>query len=190
MYNYLCNIIKEAFRRLYISPCWSKFKTTIITDCMHWTHLDHYLSSLSMNNKAVLCNCHIFDDQWGVSAWGMSAQEGCLSRGSPPGGGGSCDLSDHAFDATCMLSPHQVGVNTSAAAYIVWRRCMLGYHPPLWTELQTGVKILPCRNFVEGGNNPFHVLSRRAILMLQADTQTHTMIKHYESETKARNDDA
>ena len=25
--------------------------------------------------------------------------------------------------------------------------------PPLWTESQTGVKTLPCRNFVAGGNN-------------------------------------
>ena len=24
--------------------------------------------------------------------------------------------------------------------------------PPMWTELQTGVKTLPCRNFVAGGN--------------------------------------
>ena len=80
---------------------------------MHWTYLDHYLGSLAMNNKAVLCNCHIFDDQWGVSAWGVSAQ------GMSAWGGGSCDLSNHAFDATCMLSPHQLGVNTAAAAYIV-----------------------------------------------------------------------
>ena len=36
-------------------------------------------------------------------------------------------------------------------------QCMLGYHPPpLWTEFLTQVlKILPCSNFVAGGNN-FH----------------------------------
>ena len=32
--------------------------------------------------------------------------------------------------------------------------CMLGQRPPfLWTEWHTGVKTLPCRNFVAGGNN-------------------------------------
>ena len=83
MCNYLCNIIKKLFTRFYVSPCWSKFKATIVTDCMHWTYLDPYLCSLAMNNKAVLCNCHIFDDKWGVSAWGVSAQEG---GGVCPGG--------------------------------------------------------------------------------------------------------
>ena len=40
--------------------------------------------------------------------------DGCL-----PGGGGSCDLSHHAFDVTCMLPLHQLSVSTSGAPYIV-----------------------------------------------------------------------
>ena len=31
-------------------------------------------------------------------------------------------------------------------------------HPPPWTEWQTGVKTLPCRNFVAGGKNVLHHL--------------------------------
>ena len=54
---------------------------------------------------------------------------GCLPGGCLPRGV-SCDLSHHAFDITCTLSRHQLSVNTSAAAYIVWPRCMLGYTPP------------------------------------------------------------
>ena len=99
---------------------------------------------------------------WGVLAWGVPVQGGtcpgglpahggaCLGQGGTcPGGwvpvqGVSCDLSHHAFDVTYMLPPHQQSVSTSAAAYIVWPRCMLGYNPPLWTEWQTGAKILPC----------------------------------------------
>ena len=49
---------------------------------------------------------------------------GCLPGGCLPGGGGvcpgvSCDLCHHALDVTCMLSQHQLNVNTSATAYIV-----------------------------------------------------------------------
>ena len=44
----------------------------------------------------------------GVSAQGMSAW-----------GGVPCDLSHHAFDVTCMLSPHQLRVSNNAAAYIL-----------------------------------------------------------------------
>ena len=53
----------------------------------------------------------------GVSAWGVS-----------------CDLSHHAFDATSMLSLHQLRLIISAAAYIVFDHA---------TEWQTCVKILP-----------------------------------------------
>ena len=89
---------------------------------------------------------------WGCMSRGVSVQ-GVSARGLSAWGW-SCDLSHHAFDVTCMLPPHQLSVNTSAAAYIVWPRCMLGYTAPLlWTEWQTGVKILPCRNFVVGGKN-------------------------------------
>ena len=28
-----------------------------------------------------------------------------------------------------------------------------GIHPPRWTDWQTGVKTLPCRNYVADGNN-------------------------------------
>ena len=58
---------------------------------------------------------------------------GCLPGGVPARGGVPCDLSHDAFDVTCMLPPHQLSPNTSAAAYIVLAHCMLGY-TPLWTE--------------------------------------------------------
>ena len=75
----------------------------------------------------------------GVSAQGVSAW-GCVC---PGGRGWSCDLSHHAFDVTCMPPPHQLSVSTCTDPYIVWPGCMLGY-TPLWTEWQTGAKILPC----------------------------------------------
>ena len=66
----------------------------------------------------------------GVSAWGVFAQGGiCLGVGCLPGGV-PCDLSHDAFDVTCMLPPHQLRPNTSAAAYIVLAHCMMGYTPP------------------------------------------------------------
>ena len=46
---------------------------------------------------------------------------------SAPGGCVPCDLSQNAFDVTCMLSPHQLRVNTNAAAFI-----LLGYTPLLY----------------------------------------------------------
>ena len=77
------------------------------------------------------------------ACWGVPAQ-GVPAWGVPAWGRGvSCDLSHHAFDVTCMLPPLQLSVSTSAAAYIVWPRCMLGYTPSV-TEWQTGAKILPC----------------------------------------------
>ena len=61
---------------------------------------------------------------------------GGLHRGEMVSAGGwSFDLSHHAFDVTCMLSQHQLSVNTSTTA-----------------EWQTGVKTLPCRNLFAGGN--------------------------------------
>ena len=45
----------------------------------------------------------------GVSVQGVSAW-GCVVP---------CDLSYHAFDVTCMLPPHQLRPNNSAAAYIL-----------------------------------------------------------------------
>ena len=75
---------------------------------------------------------------------GGVCQGGCLPGGCLPEGvstrgvcqgGVPCDLSHNAFDVTCMLPPHQLRPNTSAAAYIVLAHCMLGYTPPpLWTE--------------------------------------------------------
>ena len=52
-------------------------------------------------------------------------QVGVWSQGGVP-----CDLSHHAFDVTCILPPHQLRLNTSAAAYILLAHCMLGYHTP------------------------------------------------------------
>ena len=82
---------------------------------------------------------------WGVPVWGCLPGGGCACLGDWCLPRGVCVLwlTYHAFDVTCMLPPHQLSVSTSAAAYIVWPRCMLGY-TPLWTEWQTGAKILPC----------------------------------------------
>ena len=68
---------------------------------------------------------------WGGMSWGGTSLGGaCLGGCTCPGGEGvSCDLSHHAFDVTCMLPLHQLSVSTCAAPYIVWPRCMLGYHP-------------------------------------------------------------
>ena len=91
---------------------------------------------------------------WGVCApGGVLWGGGCLLPGGcAPGRGGCllcllrggvpCDLSHHAFDVTCMLPPHQLRLNTSAAAYILLAHCMLGYPPPLWTEWMTDT----CKN--------------------------------------------
>ena len=57
-----------------------------------------------------------------VSALGGVSPGGCLPRGVV-----SCDLSHHAFDVSCMVPPHQLRLNISAAAYIVLTHCMLGY---------------------------------------------------------------
>ena len=67
----------------------------------------------------------------GFSIWGVLHPRG----GSPSGGvlhrgGIPCDLSHHAFDVTCMLSPHQLRPTNSAAAYIVVVQGMMGYPPP------------------------------------------------------------
>ena len=71
-----------------------------------------------------------------------------------PEGGRPRDLSHHAFDVTCMLPPHQLSVSTCAALYIVWPRRMPGY-TPLWTEWQTGAKILPERRQHTSSSNIF-----------------------------------
>ena len=64
----------------------------------------------------------------GACPGGVPARRGgCLPGG---GGGVPCDLSHDAFDVTCMLPPHQLRPNTSAAAYIVLAHCMLGYTTP------------------------------------------------------------
>ena len=104
---------------------------------------------------------------------GVSAKGGCLPGGCLPGGcvcqggvcqggvcqggvcqGGCvpCDLSHHAFHVTCMLPPHQLRLNTSAAAYILLAHCMLGYTPPSCGQTDTCKLItLPETSFA-GGN--------------------------------------
>ena len=49
-------------------------------------------------------------------------------------------------------------------------------NPPLWTEWQTGLKTLPCRNFVVNGNNPppFNYLFNIG----QSNTILHKMRSH------------
>ena len=78
----------------------------------------------------------------GGHAWqgGMRGRGACVAGGHVwRGGAWPCDLSHHAFDVTCMLSPHQLRPTNSAAPYIV----LVGHvtrMPPLLTESQTGVK--------------------------------------------------
>ena len=74
------------------------------------------------------------------SLGGVCPGEVSARRGVPSGV--SCDLSHHAFDVTCMLPPHQLRFNTSAAAYIVLTHCMLRYPPTPYeqNDWQTGVK--------------------------------------------------
>ena len=54
----------------------------------------------------------------GFSIWGFSIQGvpswGVLHLGDVP-----CDLSNHAFDVTCMLPPHQLRHTNCAPAYIL-----------------------------------------------------------------------
>ena len=62
----------------------------------------------------------------GVSAWGWVSTEGCLPRGLSTWG--------------CL--PRGVADTPPGEQRQT---------PPLWTEWQTGVKTLPCRNLVAGG---------------------------------------
>ena len=93
----------------------------------------------------------------GVSAGGC-LPGGCLPRGGVCQGGVCqwsvpCDLSHHAFDVTCMLPPHQLRLNTSAAAYILLTHCMLGYTPPPCGQTDACKLItLPKTSFAGGKN--------------------------------------
>ena len=54
-----------------------------------------------------------------------------------------------------MLPPHQLRLNTSAAAYILLAHCMLGYTPPPRGQTDTCKLItLPETSFA-GGNNVY-----------------------------------
>ena len=89
----------------------------------------------------------------GVPARGCTFQGGYMPMGVP------CYLSHHAFDVTCMLPPHQLKPTNSAAAYILlvghvtckecWDTTPLPCEQNSWHTL---LKILPCPNFVAGGN--------------------------------------
>ena len=98
----------------------------------------------------------------GVSAGGVcqgGLPGGCLpggvsARGVSARGGLPCDLSHHAFDVTCMLPPHQLRLNTSAAAYILLAHCMLGYTSPPCGQTDTCKLItLPETSFAAGNKN-------------------------------------
>ena len=81
----------------------------------------------------------------GVSAWGRECLHGwgmsCLPRGMSVQGG-VCQ--------GCLPR----GVYLCRGMYVA--------DPPPWTEWQTGVKTLPCRNFVAGGNYSVKVCPHRA----------------------------
>ena len=88
----------------------------------------------------------------GGCAWLVGAMCGCggafmVARGKrgcrgacmvAAGGGVPCDLSHHAFDVTCILSPHQLRASSYAPAYILVTHvtCM----PPPPVDRQTPVK--------------------------------------------------
>ena len=56
----------------------------------------------------------------------------------PGGGCVPCDLSHHAFDVTCMLSPHQLRASSYAPAYILVGHVTRMPPPPV--DRQTPVK--------------------------------------------------
>ena len=68
----------------------------------------------------------------GGHAWLPGGMHGCQGACVVAGGCVPCDLSHHAFDVTCMLSPHQLRASSYAPAYI-----LVGHvtrTPPLWTD--------------------------------------------------------
>ena len=73
----------------------------------------------------------------GGCAWLPGGMCGC--RGACVAAGGvPCDLSHHAFDVTCMLSPYQLRASSYAPAYI-----LVGHvtrTPPSPVDRQTPVK--------------------------------------------------
>ena len=73
---------------------------------------------------------------------GLRGRGACVAGGAcvVVGGAWPCDLSHHAFDVTCMLSPHLLRPTNSAAPYIVLVGHVTRMPPPLLTESQTGVK--------------------------------------------------
>ena len=58
--------------------------------------------------------------------WGGGAA--CMVAGGVP-----CDLSHHAFDVTCMLSPHQLRASSYTPAYILVGH-VTRMPPPPWTD--------------------------------------------------------
>ena len=98
----------------------------------------------------------------GVSAWGVSAQggvcpegvsawEGCLPRGDVSGHGGLVVSLQGGFIPACT------GADT----------------PPLWTEWQTGVKTLPCRNYVADGNETCVSFNESSAFIMQCLENLH-----------------
>ena len=67
-----------------------------------------------------MCGC------WGAC---MVARGACMVAG----GWVPCDLSHHAFDVTCMLSPHQLRASSYAPAYILVGH-VTHMPPSLWTD--------------------------------------------------------
>ena len=108
----------------------------------------------------------------GVHAWGVCVPRGrgsYLPEGvSAKGRGVSCDLSNHTFDVTCMLSLHQLRLITSAAAYIVlgYVTCGACSDTPLPPDRMTDMCkdiIFPQTSFA-GGNNQYISLRRNTAI--------------------------
>ena len=101
-----------------------------------------------------------------VPAWRGTCPGGCtcwgeyMPGGTWPGGGlprwvpawgVSCDLSHHAFDVTCMLTPHLLSVSTCAAPYSV-TQVLAGIHPPNRMTDRCKNITLPQTSFAVGKN--------------------------------------
>ena len=128
----ICSAGGSNSKSLYFGTCYSK-QESIPVGCVppaHWPYLGGvFAGGCTCPGEGVPVR--------GVPAWGVcpgGSGRGVPAWGVPAGGvclgGVPCDLSHHAFDVTCILPPHQLRLNTSAAAYILLAHCMLGYHHP------------------------------------------------------------
>ena len=120
--------------------CFCSENVDFLGACMFWGGMCGCLGGMH-GCWGGMCGCR------GVHAWLLGGMCGCWGCAWLPGGthgcqgvcmvarggGVPCDLSHHAFDVTCILSPHQLRASSYAPAYILVGHvtCM---PPPLWTD--------------------------------------------------------